>query len=439
MAIYPLHTSTIITKDVLINSPFKAGMALIIDSNGRAIKADSQQLVFNTIQQKYGKFLGFSASDHDLSSNTIIVPDNVGNNHLDINNRFIKNENTEYAVPKRGLMDLQDTAVSNFYNPSDISVISKRGIGVYNTPGDYFVTDQFNPVLHGDYGFDGLDIQTINPGDLLTFGGGINAGKLVKVNANSFGPDILVVGQVSRYNSSTGLLYFRQNSYNLSFGTASSTVFALDAGLTASYPISGTTWFDLSGNSRNFTLINGPVYSSVNSGVISFDGTNDYAELNYTLPNNTITVMVWYYSGIFSGQSDLDSLIANDNAGGPGFDIRRRTDNTFQLIDWFASSATLVVATVGSIANNSWYLVVYTYDGSRYETYLNNTKTNDAAVTGPRNTIAQTIHIANEPFFGSGGVRALAGFVSEVRILNRALTDTELTTYYNATKSRYGL
>ena len=40
-----------------------------------------------------GRFLGFAASDHDLSSNTIIIPDNVGNNHLDINNRFIKNEN----------------------------------------------------------------------------------------------------------------------------------------------------------------------------------------------------------------------------------------------------------------------------------------------------------------------------------------------------------
>jgi hypothetical protein len=167
-------------------------MALVLDSNGRAIKADSQQLVFNSSYQKYGRFLGFSASDHDLSGNTIIVPDNVGNNYLDINNRFIKNENTEYVVPKRGLMDLQDTAVSNFYNPSDISVISKRGIGVYNTPGDYFVTDQFNPVLHGDYGVDGLDIQTINPGDLLTFGGGINAGKLVKVNVNSFGPDVVV-------------------------------------------------------------------------------------------------------------------------------------------------------------------------------------------------------------------------------------------------------
>jgi hypothetical protein len=116
----------------------------------------------------------------------------------------------------------------------------------------------------------------------------------------------------------------------------------------------------------------------------------------------------------------------------------RKVGSDFQLIDWFNSSATSIGPTIGSIADNSWYLVVYTYDGSRYKTYLNNSKTNDAAVTGPRNTTAQTIQIGNEPFFGFGS-RALAGFVSEVRILNRALTDTELTTYYNATKSRYGL
>ena len=439
MAIYPYFTTTIINKDVLTNSSFKAGMALVLDSNGRAIKADSQLLVFDSISQKYGKFLGFAASDHDISGNTIIIPDVVGSNYLDANYNFVKNENTEYSVAKRAILDHQDSAVSNFYNASDPNILSKRGIGVYNTPGDYFVTDQFVRVLHGDYGLDSTTLVDLNPGDLLTFGGGINAGKLVKVNVNSFGPDLIVVGQVNKYVPATGLLYFTQVNYSVGFGGVSSTVFALDTGLRSSYPGSGTTWFDLSGNSRNFTLINGPVYSPVNSGVISFDGTNDYAELTYTLPNSTITVMVWYYSGTFSAQNDLDSLIANDGTGGTGFDIRRRTGNTFQLIDWFSSSATLVVATIGSIADNSWYLVVYTYDGSRYKTYLNNTKTNDAAVTGPRNTIAQAIHIANEPFYGFGGARALGGYVSEARILNKALTDTELTTYYNATKGRYGL
>ena len=54
-------------------------------------------------------------------------------------------------------------------------------------------------------------------------------------------------------------------------------VLALDAGRTLSYSGSGTTWTDLSGNSNNGTLTNGPTFSSDNFGAIVFDGTNDYA------------------------------------------------------------------------------------------------------------------------------------------------------------------
>ena len=56
MAIYPYFSTTIINKDVLTNSSFKAGMALIMNSNGVAIKADSQSLVFDSVYQKYGRF-----------------------------------------------------------------------------------------------------------------------------------------------------------------------------------------------------------------------------------------------------------------------------------------------------------------------------------------------------------------------------------------------
>jgi len=41
-------------------------------------------------------------------------------------------------------------------------------------------------------------------------------------------------------------------------------VLHLDAGNTASYPGSGTTWTDLSGTNNHGTLENGPTYSSSN-------------------------------------------------------------------------------------------------------------------------------------------------------------------------------
>ena len=61
----------------------------------------------------------------------------------------------------------------------------------------------------------------------------------------------------------------------------------LDAGNVKSYPGSGTTWRDLSGNGSNSELVNGPTYGSSNGGHIIFDGTNDYSRVTTTPPGLT--------------------------------------------------------------------------------------------------------------------------------------------------------
>ena len=53
-------------------------------------------------------------------------------------------------------------------------------------------------------------------------------------------------------------------------------VLALDAADKNSYPGSGITWRDVSGNNNNGTLTNGPTFDSSNGGSIVFDGTNDF-------------------------------------------------------------------------------------------------------------------------------------------------------------------
>ena len=49
-------------------------------------------------------------------------------------------------------------------------------------------------------------------------------------------------------------------------------VLCLDAANPRSYPGSGTSWYDLSGNGNNGTLVNGVGYSSDNAGSLVFDG-----------------------------------------------------------------------------------------------------------------------------------------------------------------------
>ena len=77
-------------------------------------------------------------------------------------------------------------------------------------------------------------------------------------------------------------------------------VLNLDAGDPRSYPSSGTTWTDLSGNGNTGTLTNGPTYSNGNGGALVFNGTNSYVTVgsfssNLNAANNSpnITISFW--------------------------------------------------------------------------------------------------------------------------------------------------
>jgi hypothetical protein len=398
-------------------------MALITDSNGRAIKADSQQLISASNTEKYAKFLGFAASDHDISGNTLIIPDVIGSSYLDTNNRFVNNQNLEYSVPKRALMDLQDTAISNFYNASDPNIVSRRGIGIYNTPGDIFLTDQFNPVLHGDYGVDGSQ-DTILPGDLLTFGGGLNAGKLVKVNINSFGPDILVIGSVDRYVPSTGLLYFRQNSYRLSFGT-NPYVLALDAGNPISYVSGSTNTTNLVNGTSGGTLINGTSYSSSNSGAWVFDGANDYIDTSFTGTfTSNATIIMWLQLDVLDG-----GLMGFDNGLGA---TRYTFSNGLAYINVFRANRVDSI-TLGPTVRTNPHMVTITTDGTNWKFYQNSSLITSVASEAPIRLLAPYIGRSSQPDI------PLQGKIFQFALLNQALTATQITNYYNATRGRYGV
>jgi hypothetical protein len=77
-------------------------------------------------------------------------------------------------------------------------------------------------------------------------------------------------------------------------------VLNLDAAKVDSYPGTGTTWRDISGNNNNGTLTNGPTLTGSGKNLaITFDGTNDYTEI---LDNSIIdfgtsdfTSNIWIY------------------------------------------------------------------------------------------------------------------------------------------------
>jgi len=423
MAIYPLLTSSIINVDVLKASSFKAGMVLVKDSNNRAIKADNQLLSGLSTREKLGRILGFSASDHDIN-NTIIIPDLIGSSFVDASNQVVYNSNVEYSVPKRGLLDLQDETISKFYNPSDTTITGQKGVGVYNAPGDIFITDQFNPVLHGDYGFDSTTIVSISPGDLLTFGGGVNAGKLVKVNVNSFGPDVLVVGVVEKYIVSTGLLHFRQANYSLSFGT-NPYILAIDAGNPVSYVSGSTSTTNLVNGTSGGTLVNGTSYSSVNSGAWVFDGANDYIDTSFTGTfTSNATIIMWLQLDVLDG-----GLMGFDNGLGA---TRYTYSNGLAYINVFRANRVDSI-TLGPTVRTNPHMVTITTDGTNWKFYQNSSLITSVASEAPIRLLAPYIGRSSQPDI------PLQGKIFQFALLNQALTATQITNYYNATKGRYGV
>ena len=430
MAIYPYTNTYVINKDAVAGSSFKAGMILMMNADGKAIPADSQVLALNSAGQKQAKILGIAAGDSNLTGNTIIVQDTVGNNYLDENKNFVNASNAEYLAIKRQLLDYADETVNEYYNMNFSPIPKRRGIGVYCLIGDTFATDQFSAVLHGDYGVDGLDAITFSPGDLLTFGGGVNAGKLVKVNTNSFGPDIVVVGVVEKYSSALGLLYFKHINKIYSFGSSGLQLY-YDAANISSYIPNSSTMTDLSTGTRNATLYNGPAYSSLVNGSINFDGTDDYLGTSVNASTvsvtNQISMNFWFMrkdNGIGAGFV----LPVNFNQINFGFDYYPS-----QVRLWHITPGTITQQTTGITTDlNAWVNLTLTYDGSTYILYKNGVNVYSFSITG---NISTTKTFA----FGITWDIFRPALFSQAQIYNRVLTATEILNSYNFNKSRYGL
>ena len=226
-------------------------------------------------------------------------------------------------------------------------------------------------------------------------------------------------------------------------------VFYVDAADANSYPGSGTTWTDLSGNGNNGTLTNGPTFSSANRGSIVFDGTNDYIDIpntsTYQFTNTQpFTLSAWVNSSNLTGYDNIVAFALNsgNNRGYylvliSGVDSRT---NSF-LFDYY--DGTLFRGIIGnnnSITTGSWINLAATSSSNS----VNDMKVyQNGVLTSWTNRGSQTpssINYTSVPLrIGSRETGAtFSGNISSVQIYNRALSASEVLQNYNATKGRYG-
>ena len=213
----------------------------------------------------------------------------------------------------------------------------------------------------------------------------------------------------------------------------------LDASNVISYPGSGVTWTDISGNGKSATLTNGPTYSSNNGGYISFDATDDYVITTSSLYNPTTypneSLFVWWYPTT-AGNIISELGQATPNTGWHDSNIEIATGGAISFSTWHGSLTNKVVSTAKSF--NTWYQLGFVYSGTTLTAYINGASIGTTTFTRSTNSV---LYYAIGSIDGTNmGTGAYAGGrCGSFCNYNRALSATEVLQNYNATKDRFGL
>ncbi len=222
--------------------------------------------------------------------------------------------------------------------------------------------------------------------------------------------------------------------------------------------INGTTVYDKSGNGNNGTRSgsggsNNTPQSTTGKikEALDFDGTDDFISLGdkdiFSFTDgagndNPFSVSLWVNARSYASQmgfivkygdgDELEWQIASDANGGPHL-----------LLSSTNASNYLVEKVVSPMSINEWHHVVVTYNGNEtnggIDIYIDNVNqstisVNEGSYTGMTNSTdnveigSRQIPISRTFFNGS---------IDEVRMYNRALSSTEITNIYNATKINY--
>ena len=187
-----------------------------------------------------------------------------------------------------------------------------------------------------------------------------------------------------------------------------------DAANPKSYPGSGTTWYDLSGNDKHGTLLNEPSFSSDKGGCFVFDGTNDRISFDSTYARS-----ICFWGRLSSGFADLAALVAKTAGGDGALRVRHANNGSFNSSpgpnDFHTSSSGIMI------------------NGFKSTTPVGRTMLQDYFVGAVGGASMMTTISHN---FGS---RRYKGRVYAVLLYRRDLTDVELLQNYHAFKGRFGL
>jgi hypothetical protein len=202
-------------------------------------------------------------------------------------------------------------------------------------------------------------------------------------------------------------------------------VLQLDAANPVSYPGSGTTWYDLSGNGLNATFTNGtPNYGSVNGGRIEFGANTVYAQVAssslFAVGTGDFTIELWVmFPSEVLAYGHLFGL--PDQASNRIFKTDSSSANNLYFYD--GTNSLLLNTVKFTIPNYSWRHVVLSRSSGVLYGYT------DGDLRG---SVASTVSLSSNsvrirPFINT---EYKATYFSACYFYNTALTATEITHNY---------
>jgi hypothetical protein len=205
-------------------------------------------------------------------------------------------------------------------------------------------------------------------------------------------------------------------------------VLALDAANTKSYPGSGTTWTDLSGNGNNGTLNNGASFSSANGGNIVFDGVDDFVNCPISWTPTSFSIYWFLYP---LTRSNFNQQVSTTSGWGT-FVFHTTSDGSVYVGTDLTNRLTPSNIGPDTVILNTYQQFCFTYTSNTGSFYKNGILL--STKTGLVNSTAWTNFR-----MGAVSTDATNGRIPIMQIYNRALTAAEVVQNYNSQKSRFNL
>jgi hypothetical protein len=216
-----------------------------------------------------------------------------------------------------------------------------------------------------------------------------------------------------------------------------------DPSNSSSYPGTGTTINDLSGNGLNGSM-SGITFTTP---YFSYNGTSSQIRVT----DNTLlepgsgdwTMEVWVNQSVLGN----DVVLGKFDNGGLSNDVSysiRTTNTTYysQLGSGSGTGSSLFVDSTSYVGTiNTWYQIVYVFTNVASNTF--ETFVNGVSIGSVSHSLSSILNSSNPLYIGSynGGEFSqwFDGKIGITRLYNSALTSSQVLQNFNADKSKYGL